>query len=547
MSRERDARGTTTAVPPSQPSPPSPPSPRRGGPRGAAAGRSAWGASCSWPSRTRPPITAMSFNVPIAIGFGNGLGAPAGFLFATVVLTTVRDRLRRDGAAHHDGRGVLRLRLPRARAGVGDGARPARDRRLRAVRGLAPRAVLVLRPGSPSSSAFGVEVHWMAFAWPGAADRRPDRPLGHARRGGAGRHARGRGRAAAGPGTVGGRRGRTAGVPARRHGRRCRQAFDGLEAGAFGTSAAGGAAALGIFFASGRGWASRRPPSTARSPATPAHRAEGDPGGGGRARALLHVHVLGGAGRVRAPGARSSCRPAPRRWTCGSRSSTPTSAARAVAAYRVLLVVGSFACALAFHNAASRYLYAHRPRGSRGPGARRTLGAAHPAHRSPGDRVVDADRHHAGPDAAVLALHRRGRARARTAPAVDTPELVPYVNAYGILALVGHRDDPRRADRVLRGRHRVLRGQEGAPRQPVHHGRGARRRRVGMLYALYLLWTNRAFAAGYGSDSRIFQLLPATCPDPRRRVRVRPLAAPGPSAAYRQVGRTTFEEAHERG
>src|SRR3954463_6423925 len=33
------------------------------------------------------PITAMPGNVPIAVGFGNGLGAPAGFLFATIVLT----------------------------------------------------------------------------------------------------------------------------------------------------------------------------------------------------------------------------------------------------------------------------------------------------------------------------------------------------------------------------------------------------------------------------------------------------------------------------
>ena len=33
------------------------------------------------------PITAMTGNMPIAVGFGNGLGAPAGFLFATIVLT----------------------------------------------------------------------------------------------------------------------------------------------------------------------------------------------------------------------------------------------------------------------------------------------------------------------------------------------------------------------------------------------------------------------------------------------------------------------------
>jgi amino acid transporter len=33
------------------------------------------------------PISAMLFNTPLAVGFGNGIGAPAGFIFATVVLT----------------------------------------------------------------------------------------------------------------------------------------------------------------------------------------------------------------------------------------------------------------------------------------------------------------------------------------------------------------------------------------------------------------------------------------------------------------------------
>ncbi|MFG1706929.1 APC family permease [Nonomuraea sp. M3C6] len=36
---------------------------------------------------TAAPITAMTGNVPIALGFGNGLGVPAGYLFATIVLT----------------------------------------------------------------------------------------------------------------------------------------------------------------------------------------------------------------------------------------------------------------------------------------------------------------------------------------------------------------------------------------------------------------------------------------------------------------------------
>lgn len=36
---------------------------------------------------TCAPITAMAGNVPIAVGFGNGIGAPGGYIFALVVLT----------------------------------------------------------------------------------------------------------------------------------------------------------------------------------------------------------------------------------------------------------------------------------------------------------------------------------------------------------------------------------------------------------------------------------------------------------------------------
>src|ERR687886_1136216 len=32
------------------------------------------------------PISAMLFNTPISVGFGNGIGTPAGFLFATIIL-----------------------------------------------------------------------------------------------------------------------------------------------------------------------------------------------------------------------------------------------------------------------------------------------------------------------------------------------------------------------------------------------------------------------------------------------------------------------------
>jgi amino acid transporter len=54
----------------------------------------------------------------------------------------------------------------------------------------------------------------------------------------------------------------------------------------------------------------------------------------------------------------------------------------AVTAFRLLLVTGSFACGMAFHNCAARYLYAIG-REDVIPGSRRTLGACHPRHGSP--------------------------------------------------------------------------------------------------------------------------------------------------------------------
>src|SRR6266581_1445332 len=33
------------------------------------------------------PISAMLFNTPIAVGFGQGVGAPSAFIFASIVLT----------------------------------------------------------------------------------------------------------------------------------------------------------------------------------------------------------------------------------------------------------------------------------------------------------------------------------------------------------------------------------------------------------------------------------------------------------------------------
>ena len=54
----------------------------------------------------------------------------------------------------------------------------------------------------------------------------------------------------------------------------------------------------------------------------------------------------------------------------------------AITLFNILLVTGSFACGMAFHNCASRYLYAMSREGLHA-GLQKTLGATHPHHGSP--------------------------------------------------------------------------------------------------------------------------------------------------------------------
>jgi hypothetical protein len=130
---------------------------------------------------------------------------------------------------------------------------------------------------------------------------------------------------------------------------------------------------------------------------------------------------------------------------------------------------------------------------------------------------------------------------------VATPDLIPYVNVYGLLALIGTA--------------MVLIVQTITCFaviwffwvKKVHKGNaittliapliGA----AGMLYALYLLWSNRNFAAGLAADSLVFQWMPYY---------VIAIFAIGIVYAlyvrskapdiYAEIGRTTLEEAHER-
>ena len=98
---------------------------------------------------TAAPITAMVGNVPIAVGFGNGSHAPAGYIVATVVLglfaigyATMAKHITATGAFY----GYISHGLGRV-VGMASGLLITHG--LRRVRGLADRHLLVLLPELP--------------------------------------------------------------------------------------------------------------------------------------------------------------------------------------------------------------------------------------------------------------------------------------------------------------------------------------------------------------------------------------------------------------
>lgn len=213
--------------------------------------------------------------------------------------------------------------------------------------------------------------------------------------------------------------------------------------------------------------------------------------------------------------------------------------------YKILLVIGSFACAMAFHNAASRYIYA-MGRESVTPFVRRTLGAVNVKHGSPaiasfvqsGITIVLCLAFLAFTD--VLVPDADGAL-------VSTPDLVPYVNVYGLLALIG-------TAMIL-----IVQTITSFAViwyfwvKKIHSGNaittliaplvGA----AGMLYALYLLWSNRNFAAGLAADSLVFQWMPYYVVGILVIGFVYALyVRSAKPEIYAEIGRTTVEEAHER-
>jgi amino acid transporter len=202
--------------------------------------------------------------------------------------------------------------------------------------------------------------------------------------------------------------------------------------------------------------------------------------------------------------------------------------------YKFLIVSGSFACALAFHNAASRYMYAI---GREVPGFSRSLGATHGKHHSP---------HIASIVQSVITLVLTVGFYLLT-PGGSSPTKGGYIYLYGLLAVLGtfallivmticsvsviwyfHVKKVHPGNIVTTGVIPVL---------------GA----IGMAYVVWLLVDNLSFAGGAASGSVFFKLIPWI---------VGATFAVGLAAVlwlrsnrtdvYDAIGRTVLEESAER-
>jgi amino acid transporter len=492
------------------------------------------------------PITAMSFNVPIAIGYGNGLGAPAGYLFATIVLTfftigyvAMARHITTTGAfmgfiSHGLGQiaGMASGLLATVAYVIFEGS---------LIGGFAYFAADALK-----QDPINITINWMWFAVVGivliAVLTYYSITLTAAVLG-VTLTAEVLLLAALGISVLvkgGGPDGMlfSEAVP-------IGPAFGNLPDKAFGTGAAAGIAAIGIFFAF---WSWVGYETTAvygeesKDPKRIVPRATLIAVVGlGLFYTFMSWMVIAGQGRTAAVQYSISAAPVDL-WLTLVKTNL---GGVALGVYKVLLVVGSFACAMAFHNAAARYIYAI---GREAPwaGVRNSVGATNPTHRSPA--VASAIQ--SGITLALMVLFflfTAVKAPNADGALVDTPDLVPYVNAYGLLALIGT------AMILIVQTICSIAVIWYFTVKKTHPGNvfttiicpligGA-----GMIYALILLWQNRQFAAGLGAGSKVFTLMPVYI--------VLTLVLGFAYAlwlrskhpvTYAEIGRTTVEEAHER-
>jgi amino acid transporter len=197
-----------------------------------------------------------------------------------------------------------------------------------------------------------------------------------------------------------------------------------------------------------------------------------------------------------------------------------------------LIVTGSFACALAFHNAASRYIYAL---GRELPALQNNLGATHKVHASP--HVASATQSMITLVITILFWAKMGNDVVQAA----------YIYEYGVLAVLGTM-----AILLVQALCSIaviwyFQVKKVHPGNIVTTGIIPALGAIGMLYVCYLLFSNLSFAGGAASGSLLYKLIPYI---------VGATALIGllgclyiksrDPALYQRIGRTVLEDAHER-
>lgn len=206
--------------------------------------------------------------------------------------------------------------------------------------------------------------------------------------------------------------------------------------------------------------------------------------------------------------------------------------------YEVLIITGSFACALAFHNAASRYMYAL---GREAPNKmiRRQLGATHDKFKSP---------HIASITQSIITLAIILGFFWLQHPTATAPD-VAYDYVYGLLAILGTMIililQVMMSAAVFSYFH--IKKQHPETANPFRTILAPFIGAVGMAYIVYLLFKNLNFAAGAAAVSPFFKAIPwiVLVIAVIGIVYAAVLAKRKPDL-YAEMGRTALVEAHER-
>jgi amino acid transporter len=202
--------------------------------------------------------------------------------------------------------------------------------------------------------------------------------------------------------------------------------------------------------------------------------------------------------------------------------------------YLALIVIGSFACGLAFHNAASRYLYAI---GREVPATKNTLGRTHGQHHTP---------HVASITQSIITLVLTLGFYFLASEGADATTGA-YIYQYGLLAILGTM-----AILIVQAITSLaviwyFHVKKVQPGNLLTTGIIPAIGGLGMVYVVWLLLDNIEFAGGAAAGSPFFKMIPWLVIGTfvLGLVGVMALRARSPEV-YRAIGRTVYEETHER-